>query len=268
MLLTIDVGNTETKLGCFSDADLRQTWRVTTELRRTSDEYGVFFTQLFATGGADISAIDAVAIASVVPKLDPVLESACERFFRATPVFLKPERQTLMPILTENPSEVGADLVAAAIGGRRRFGTPLILVSFGTATVFIAVSAAGEYLGVAIAPGVTISIDALIGRTAKLPQIALEAPGHAIGRNTNDALQSGIVYGFAGQTEAIVARMREEMGVAARVVATGGLAEIVAKHAPVVDAIAPHLSLIGLQLFYDSAQGDTRRAGASRVKIT
>jgi len=126
MLLTIDVGNTETKLGCFSGAELKHTWRVTTELRRTPDEYGVFFTQLFATSGVDRGAIDAVAVASVVPKLDPVLESACRRFFDTMPLFLKPETQSLIPIVTENPSEVGADLVAAAIGARSGFGAPLI----------------------------------------------------------------------------------------------------------------------------------------------
>jgi type III pantothenate kinase len=249
VLLAIDVGNTETKLGCFDGADLKQTWRVTTELRRTPDEYGVFFTQLFATSKIGVDSIDAVAVASVVPPLDPVLESACKRFFGVTPRFLKPERQSLMTIATENPSEVGADLVAAAVGGVHRFGAPLIVVSFGTATVFIAISPDARYLGVAIAPGIVISIAALIGKTAKLPQIALEAPDRAIGRNTTDALQSGIVYGFAGQTEAIVARMRREMEVDAKVVATGGLAEIVAKQTPVIDAVDPHLSLVGLELF-------------------
>jgi type III pantothenate kinase len=250
MLLAIDVGNTETKLGCFSEGELKQTWRVTTELRRTPDEYGVFFTQLFSTSELETSAIDAVAIASVVPPLDPVLEDASERFFGVAPRFLTPQNQRLMKIATENPAEVGADLVAAAIGGRERFGRPLIVVSFGTATVFMAISSAGEYLGVAIAPGIAVSIDALIGRTAKLPQIALEAPGRAIGRNTNEALQSGIVYGFAGQTEAIVERMRIEMGLSAKVVATGGLAEIVAKQTPVISAVDPHLSLVGLELFH------------------
>ena len=249
MLLAIDVGNTETKLGCFEGTDLKQTWRVTTELRRTPDEYGVFFTQLFATSKIGVEAIDAVAVASVVPPLDPVLEYACKRFFGVTPQFLKPECQDLMTIATENPSEVGADLVAAAVGGVERFGSPLIVVSFGTATVFIAISSDARYLGVAIAPGIVISISALIGKTAKLPQIALQAPAHAIGRNTTDALQSGIVYGFAGQTEAIVARMLREMGVDAKVVATGGLAEIVAKQTPVIDAVDPHLSLVGLELF-------------------
>jgi type III pantothenate kinase len=250
MLLAIDVGNTETKLGCFAGAELKQTWRVTTELRRTPDEYGVFFTQLFAASELDTGAIGAVAIASVVPPLDPVLESACKRFFGATPRFLKPQTQRLITVATEHPAEVGADLVAAAIGGRARFGAPLIVVSFGTATVFIAVSPQGEYLGVAIAPGIAVSIDALIGRTAKLPQVAIEAPGRAIGRNTNEALQSGIVYGFVGQVEAIVARVRAELGVDARVVATGGLAEVIAKQTPVVDAVDPHLSLVGLELFH------------------
>jgi type III pantothenate kinase len=264
MLLTIDVGNTETKLGCFSGDELKHTWRVTTKLRRTPDEYGVFFTQLFATSGVDVAAIDAVAIASVVPQLDPVLESSCRRFFGAAPAFLQPHTQRLMPILTNDPSQVGADLVAAAVGARERFGAPLIVVSFGTATAFIAISPAGEYLGVAIAPGIAISIDALIGRTAKLPQIAIEAPGRAIGRTTIEALQSGIVYGFAGQTEAIVSRMRQEMEAPAKVVATGGLAEIVAKHAPVVDEIAPHLSLVGLRLFHDAARASARRGRVDR----
>ncbi|MBV9719582.1 MAG: type III pantothenate kinase [Candidatus Eremiobacteraeota bacterium] len=250
MLLVIDVGNTETKLGCFDNTTLQQTWRVTTELRRTPDEYGVFFTQLFATSDLKASTVDAIAIASVVPQLDLVLDTACRRFFGIAPRFLQPQSQQLMKIATENPAEVGADLVAAAIGGRERFGAPLIVVSFGTATVFIAISSQGEYLGVAIAPGILVSIDALIGRTAKLPQIALEAPAHAIGRNTNDALQSGIVFGFAGQTEAIVARMRGEMGVEAKVVATGGLADVVFKQTPVIGAVDPHLSLVGLELFH------------------
>jgi type III pantothenate kinase len=249
MLLTIDVGNTDTKLGCFVDGDLKQTWRVTTELRRTADEYGVFFTQLFATSDLDLDDVDAVAIASVVPPLDPILEDASRRFFRVSPKFLKPQSQRLMTISTENPAEVGADLVAAAIGARERFGSPLIVVSFGTATVFIAISREGEYLGVAIAPGIAVSIEALIGRTAKLPQIALEPPKRVIGRNTNDALQSGIVFGFAGQVEALVARMRTEMGFEAKVVATGGLAEVVAKQTPVIAEVDPYLSLVGLALF-------------------
>ncbi|MBV8198630.1 MAG: type III pantothenate kinase [Candidatus Eremiobacteraeota bacterium] len=250
MLLAIDVGNTETKLGCFDGDTLRRTWRLTTELRRTPDEYGVLFAQLFSGGDVAPHDVTEIGIASVVPALDSIVDAACRNVFATVPRFLAPETQELIPILTENPAEVGADLVAAAIGAREMFGSPLIVVSFGTATVFIAISVRGEYLGVAIAPGVSISIDALIGRTAKLPQVALEPPKQSIGRNTVDALRSGILFGFAGQIEAIVARMRSEMGVDARVVATGGLASIVAKQTAVVEAIEPHLSLIGLQRFY------------------
>jgi type III pantothenate kinase len=256
MLLAIDVGNTETKLGVFSggERDPHQTWRVTTELHRTADEYGVFFTQLFATGGVRAREIDAIVIASVVPKLDNVLQASCERFFGATPDFLKAQRQSLIAVDTERPSEVGADLIATAIGARERFGKPLIVVSYGTATVFMGIAGDGRYSGVAIAPGINTSIDALIERTAKLPQIALEDPGRALGRNTIEALQAGIVYGFVGQTESLVARFRAEMGGEVRVVATGGLAEFVSKHTKVIDAVDPHLSLVGLRLYYGSLQ--------------
>jgi type III pantothenate kinase len=254
VLLAIDAGNTETKLGCFDDGsrELVHHWRVATDLRRTADEYGVFFTQLFATGKVDVAAIDAVVIASVVPKLEHPLESVCRRYFGVRPSFLKPQEQAIIPVRTEYPAESGADLVAAAIGARARFGSPLIVISFGTATAFIAISPAGEYLGVSIAPGITISIDALVGRTAKLPQVALETPERAIGRNTVEALQSGIVYGFVGQTEAIVARMRDEIGAPAKVIATGGLANVVARQTKIVDEVDPYLSLMGLRLFHES----------------
>ena len=256
MLLTIDVGNTETKLGCFAlgNSDLVQSWRVTTESKRTADEYGVFFSQLFATARLNPADVQAVVVASVVPKLDQVLETACQRYFGCSPDFLKAHRQTLIPVLTERPGEVGADLVAAAIGGREKYGAPLIVISYGTATVFMAISSEGAYVGVAIAPGINISIDALIGRTAKLPQIALEAPERALGTNTIASLQSGIIYGFVGQTEALVARFRAEMGVDAPVIATGGMADVVARYSKVIREVNPHLSLFGLHRFYQSVQ--------------
>lgn len=252
MLVTIDVGNTETKLGCFAidGSELLHSWRVTTEPRRTADEHGVFFAQLFATAELRASDVQAVVIASVVPKLDPTLAQACARYFQCEPEFFKAHRQSLMSVTTERPGEVGADLVASAIGARELYGAPLIVISYGTATVFMAISAAGEYEGVAIAPGINISIDALVGRTAKLPQIALEAPGQAIGKDTISALQSGIVYGFVGQTEALVARMRREMGAESPVIATGGMAEVVARHTAVIQEVNPHLSLLGLRTYY------------------
>lgn len=256
MLLAIDVGNTETKLGFFAegDADVVNSWRITTEARRTTDEVGIVMTNLFETASIDRSAIAAIVIASVVPRLDYSLQLACERYFGITPSFFKAHKQALMPVRTERPEEVGADLVAVAIGAKEKYGAPLIVISYGTATVFMAISPEGEYMGVAIAPGINISIDALVGRTAKLPQIALEAPGAAIGRDTISALQSGIVYGFVGQTEELVRRMRAEMGVDARVVATGGLAQFVAKHCPVIDEVSPNLSLRGLRAYYESVR--------------
>lgn len=252
MLLAIDVGNTETKLGCFAiDGDeLLHSWRITTDARRTADELGAICAQLLATVDFRPLDVQAVVVASVVPAMDQTLEHTCARFFRCTPVFLKAHRQSIIPVMTERPGELGADLVAAAIGGKVLFGVPLIVISYGTATVFMAISQEGQYLGVAIAPGINTSIDALVGRAAKLPQISLEAPRRAIGTDTISALQSGIVYGFVGQTEALVARIRKEMGTPARVIATGGMAEIVASQTRTIDEVHPHLSLIGLQRFF------------------
>jgi len=257
MLLAIDAGNTETKLGLFEDGErnLRQMWRVTTDARRTSDEFGVFLTQLFDTQKLTAADVDAVVIASVVPKLDPTMSEACQRFFGATPTFLKPEQQRLMQVQTERPAEVGADLVAAAIGAREQYGMPLIVIAFGTATAFVAVSAAGAYIGTAIAPGITVSVDALVGHTAKLPQIALDAPPRAIGRETVASLQSGIVFGFVGQVEALIDRMGEEMGGSPRVIATGGRADVIAKHTHKIELVDPHLSLLGLRLFHERGEG-------------
>ncbi|HZZ64959.1 MAG TPA: type III pantothenate kinase [Candidatus Baltobacteraceae bacterium] len=256
MLIAIDVGNTETKLGCFASdgSELLQSWRVTTDAKRTADEYGVFFSQIFATAELRAADAEAVVIASVVPKLDQTLAAACERYFDCEPVFFRPAAQQLLKIKTKHPEEVGADLVAAAIGAVELYGAPLIVISYGTATVFMAISAEREYLGVAIAPGISVSLDALVGRTAKLPQISLTAPSAAIGRDTVSALQSGLVFGFVGQTEALVERFRKEMGVQARVVATGGMVEAVARHTSIISDVHPHLSLLGLQRFYLSSR--------------
>lgn len=252
MLLAIDVGNTDTKLGCFTDgnSELSHAWRIRTNAKRTADELGTLFVQLFATRQLLPSDVDAIVVASVVPNLDQALGEACSEYFGREPGFFKAHRQQLMPIDTERPGEVGADLVAAAIGGKELYGTPLIVISYGTATVFMAINAEGRYLGVAIAPGINISIDALVERTAKLPQIALEAPGRALGTDTISALQSGIVYGFVGQSEALVARIRAELGVDAKVVATGGMADVIAKHTKIIHAVNPNLSLIGLRRYH------------------
>ncbi len=252
MLLAIDVGNTDTKLGCFAEgkSELSHAWRIRTNAKRTADELGTLFVQLFATTQLRTADVEAIVVASVVPNLDQTLEEACARYFSREPSFFKAHRQKLMPIDTERPGEVGADLVAAAIGGKELYGSPLIIISYGTATVFMAINAEGRYLGVAIAPGISISIDALVERTAKLPQIALEAPGHALGTDTISALQSGIVYGFVGQTEALVTRIRAELGSEVKVVATGGMADVVARHTKIIHAVNPNLSLFGLRRYY------------------
>ena len=250
MLLAIDVGNTETKFGILDeDGSVLHMWRVRTSIDRTPDELGVFITQLFAVAKLDLRSIDRIVVASVVPKLDFALVGACKRFFSLAPTMLAPEKQRLIQIESERAAEVGADLVAAAIGGASRYGTPLIIASYGTATVFTAISRAGAFLGAAIAPGINVSIDAIVGRTAKLPQISLEPPQRAIGRNTVEALQAGIMLGVVGATRLVVERFSEELGGRTRVIATGGLAEVVARSCPAIDIVDPHLSMLGLYLF-------------------
>jgi|SRR5579875_2484279 type III pantothenate kinase len=263
MLLAIDIGNTETKIGCFRGGadEPSRTWRLGTDARRTADELAATLAQLFSTDGIGLRGVEGVAVASVVPKLDAAVRAACERLFEASPAFLRPEAQRVMPVRTERPAEVGADLVAAAIGVRARHGAPAIVISYGTATVFTAIDVDGAYVGAAIAPGIGISLDALVARTAKLPQIALEAPPRAIARETVGALQSGVIFGVVGQAHALVARFREELGVRAPVIATGGYAEIAARHADCIDAVDPHASLRGLSVFYHDEIGanDTKR---------
>ncbi len=260
MLLAIDLGNTDTKLGVFGrdgarGFSLRKTWRITTARRRTADEYGLVLAALFRRAEIPQTEVAAIIVSSVVPQHDGALEEACRSSFGCAPAFFSAASQSLIEVATDRPKELGSDLLTAAIAARARYGSPAIVVGFGTATTFGAVSRDGRYLGAAIAPGIGISIDALVERTAKLPQVALVAPSSVIGRDTVAALQSGIVYGFVGQTEALVARMKREIGEDAHVVATGGLAEIVARHTSVLEAVEPHLVLEGLRLVYEQAIG-------------
>jgi type III pantothenate kinase len=256
MLLTIDVGNTNTKLGYFDAAGkLVGNWRVTTERARTSDEYGVLFHAFFSSARFELDRVEAIVVASVVPQVDRWLFEACVKYFHRTPIQFTAAAQKVIEVRTDRPLELGADLAAGAIGAVTLHGSPLIVINFGTATTFSAIGAQGAFLGAVIAPGIQISIDALASRTAKLPQIALAAPPSAIGRDTVTALQSGIVFGAVGQTEGMVARLRAEMGVPAKVVATGGLADIVAAETRVIDAIEPHLVLEGLWRFYSARTG-------------
>jgi type III pantothenate kinase len=259
MLLAVDVGNSETKLGFFargrrgSAGPLLRHWRVTTERRRTADEFGVLFASLFRGAEIPLGDVRAVVVSSVVPQLDRAIGEACLQCFGVGPAFFTAATQEMIAVETERPKELGSDVLAGAISARAAYGTPLVVIGFGTATTFGAVGRGGTFLGAAIAPGIQTSIDALVERTAKLPQVALEAPTSVIGRDTVAALQSGIIYGFAGQCESLIARMRTELGADARVVATGGLAEIVARQTEMIDAVEPHLVLDGLRLYYDAA---------------
>jgi type III pantothenate kinase len=253
MLLTIDVGNTDTKLAYFDGTrQLVGHWRVTTAQRRTSDEYGVLFQAFFSSAGLDLYTVEAIVIASVVPQVDRALYDGCEAYFGREPIAFTAATQTLIAVRTDRPHELGADLAAGAIGGVAVGGAPLVVVNFGTATTYSAIGADGALLGVAIAPGIQISIDALATRTAKLPQIALLAPPSAIGRDTVSALQAGIVFGAVAQTEGIVKRLRAEIGSDARVIATGGLADIVARETATIERVEPGLVHLGLRLHYES----------------
>jgi type III pantothenate kinase len=259
VLLTIDVGNTTTKLGFFGRnggevGTLLHTWRVSTVRSRSSDEYGVLFRSLFDGTALAHDEVEAIAISSVVPQIDHLLAEACVRYMQVQPFFLNACSQELIPVRTDRPKELGADLVAAAVGAVALYGAPAVVIGFGTATTFGAISADGAFLGAAIAPGIQISIDALVARTAKLPQVALHAPPEAIGRDTVSALQSGIVYGFVGQVEGLVGRIKREIGEGARVIATGGFAEVIARHTSAIDTVDPHLILEGLRRYYDSVR--------------
>jgi type III pantothenate kinase len=251
VLLLIDVGNTETKLGAFDPSGaLAGTWRITTAPRRTADEYGILFSSFFSAAHFAIRDVTAIVVGSVVPIVDRPLFEGCEKYFGVVPMAFTAAKQTIIPIRTDRPADVGADLVAAAIAARELVGAPSIAINFGTATTYGIVDADGAYAGVAIAPGLQVSLDALVGRTAKLPQVALQAPGTVIGRDTVTSIQAGIVYGAIGAVEAIVSRIRAEVGAHARVIASGGLAGVVSGETPVIERVEPHLVLYGLRAHY------------------
>lgn len=251
MLLVIDVGNTETKLGAFDPSGaLAGTWRITTAQRRTGDEYGILFSSFFSSANFAIRDVAAIVVSSVVPVIDRPLFEGCEKYFGLKPLAFTAASQTIIPIRTDRPADVGADLVAAAIAARELLGAPAIAINFGTATTYGVIDAEGAYAGVAIAPGLQVSLDALVGRTAKLPQVALQAPGSVIGRDTVSSIQSGIVYGAIGATESIVGRIRAEIGGHARVIATGGLASVINGGTQVIERVEPHLVLYGLRAHY------------------
>src|SRR5215217_5353087 len=238
MLLAVDVGNTQTVLGLFDDSRLGEHWRVATDVRRTGDEIGVML-----DGFLDFDRIEGVCLASTVPPLLREYEIVAERWVRAELLALGPGVKTGIPIRYDDPREVGPDRIANAVAARERYGAPCIVVDFGTSTNFDVVSPAGEYAGGVLAPGIEISMDALSARAARLFRIDFTAPPTVIGKTTEAALQSGLVYGFTGQVDEIVSRIRGELGAEARAVATGGLAELIAPHSRTIERVDPWLTL-------------------------
>ena len=254
MLLALDVGNTNIVLGLFSGKDLRHHWRLSTRREGTSDEYNLLIEGLFLLEHVQRAEVKAGVISSVVPPLQATLREMVEKNFGVTPLLIEPGIKTGMPILYENPKEVGADRIVNAVAAVERYGKPTIVVDFGTATTFDVISERGEYLGGAIAPGISISAEALFQRAAKLPRIDIARPKEAIGKSTVASMQSGLYYGYLSLVEGMLARIKAEMSVDMIVVATGGLAHLIVGSSPLIDHIDPLLTLEGLRILYERNQ--------------
>jgi len=263
MLLVLDVGNTNTVLGVFAKAAkddgaapghyerLVANWRVATIATQTVDEYGVLFRNLFAMDKIEVKGIHGIIISSVVPPLDSTLRQVCERYFNTRPLFIEPGVKTGMPVLYDNPAEVGADRIVNSVAAFEKFGGPCVVVDFGTATTFDCVSAKGEYLGGVICPGIGISADALFENTARLPRVDIRKPVRVIGSTTVGSLQSGLYYGYLGLVDGILQLLLEEMGKEVTVVATGGLAALIGTGSKYIRHVDDLLTLDGLRIIWE-----------------
>ena len=253
MLLVVEVGNTNTKIGVYEGSRLLVSWRLTSRREQTADEYGLFIETLLRTRGIAPTAIRGVAISNVVPPVQQPLEWMCEKYFAVTPLTVEPGVNTPLPLNVDHPREVGADRVVKAIAAVALYGPPLIVIDFGTAKTFDCINARGEFIGGAIAPGIATAADALLNRAARLFRVELVRPKDAIGRNTVHNVQSGVIYGWAGLVDGIVERMKSEMDGAPRVVATGGHAGLIANVARSIQDGHEHLAFEGLRLLWERA---------------
>ena len=275
MLLALDVGNTNTVLGLYDLASgnppaLAAHWRVSTHRTQTADEYGVLFTNLFNLHGLSTSQVKHIIISSVVPPVESTLAQVCESYFKLKPLFVEPGIKTGMPVLVDNPAELGADRLVNAIAAYEKYGGPAIIVDFGTATTFDVVSAKGEYLGGIISPGLGISADALFSRAARLGRVDIKRPPKVIGTTTVTHIQSGLYYGYIGLVDGILARMIAEIGTDIndpahpKIIATGGLASLIAEDSRYIETIDDMLTLDGLRIVFERNQSAQHKPSRTR----
>lgn len=250
MIFVLDVGNTNTVLGVYDEDILKYHWRIETNRHKTEDEYGMIIKSLLQHESLTFDQFDGIIISSVVPPIMFALERMCKKYFGIKPLIVGPGIKTGLNIKYENPREVGADRIVNAVAGIQVYGSPLIIVDFGTATTYCYINEDKQYMGGAIAPGINISTEALYSKAAKLPRIEISRPEGIIGKNTVSAMQAGILYGYVGQVEGIVNRIKAQSNLEPMVIATGGLATLIANESTVIDVVEPFLTLKGLQLIY------------------
>lgn len=251
MLLVLDIGNSNIILGVYRDGQLKHHWRIGTDQQKSEDQYAMIIKSLFDYEEIKMKEIRGVIISSVVPQMMHVFELMCNKYFNTSPMIIGPGIKTGLNIKYENPREVGADRIVNAVAGIHLYGSPLIIVDFGTATSYCYINEEKQYLGGAIAPGIQISAEALYNRASKLPRIEIAKVKNVIGRNTINAMQSGILYGYVGQVEGIVKRMKSQTNTDPTVIATGGFASLIANESKVIDIVDPFLTLKGLQIIYE-----------------